>query len=49
MYVAESGVKTPEDVERLRGIGADALLVGETLMRAEDPAEMLRLLKGEHS
>ena len=49
VYVAESGVKTPEDVERLRGIGADALLVGETLMRAEDPAEMLRLLKGEHS
>ena len=49
VYVAESGVKTPEDVERLRGIGADAVLVGETLMRAEDPAEMLRLLKGEHS
>lgn len=49
VYVAESGVKTPEDVERLRGIGADVVLVGETLMRAEDPAEMLRLLKGEPS
>ena len=45
VYVAESGVKTPEDMERLRRIGADAALVGETLMRAEDPAEMLRLLR----
>ncbi len=47
VYVAESGVKTPEDVERLRRIGADAALIGETLMRAEDPAAMLKQLKGE--
>ena len=47
VYVAESGVKTPADVEHLRTIGADAVLVGETLMRAEDPAAMLRVLKGE--
>ena len=47
VYVAESGVKTPEDVEQLRRIGADAVLIGETLMRAEDPAAMLRALKGE--
>jgi indole-3-glycerol phosphate synthase len=46
VYVAESGVRTPEDVQRLREIGADAALVGETLMRAEDPAAMLRALKG---
>ena len=46
VYVAESGVKTPADVERLQQIGADAALVGETLMRANDPAEMLRFLKG---
>ena len=45
--VAESGVKTPEDVQRLKRIGADAALVGETLMRAEDPGAMLRRLKGE--
>lgn len=45
VYVAESGVKAPEDVERLRRIGADAALVGETLMRAEDPVETLRLLR----
>ena len=47
IYVAESGVRTPEDVQRLRQIGADAALIGETLMRAEDPGTMLRLLKGE--
>lgn len=47
VYVAESGVKTAADVERLRRIGADAVLIGETLMRAEDPAAMLRELKGD--
>ncbi len=47
VYVAESGVQTPEDVERLRRIGADAALIGEALMRAEDPGAMLKQLKGE--
>ena len=46
VYVAESGVRTPADVEQLRQIGADAVLIGETLMRAEDPAATLRALKG---
>ena len=46
VYVAESGVRTPEDIQRLREIGADAALVGETLMRAEDPAAALLRLKG---
>ena len=46
VYVAESGVRTREDIARLRAIGADAVLIGETLMRAEDPAEALRQLKG---
>ena len=45
VYVAESGVRTPEDVARLRQIGADAALIGETLMRAEDPAETLKSLR----
>ena len=44
-YVAESGVKTPEDVRRLRQIGADAALIGETLMRSADPAETLDQLR----
>ena len=38
-------MKTQEDVERLRRIGADAALIGETLMRSENPAETLRLLR----
>ena len=45
VYVAESGVKTPEDVRRLRQIGADAALIGETLMRSADPAETLDQLR----
>ena len=41
LYVAESGVKGPEDIAALRSIGADAALVGETLMRSEDKRAML--------
>ncbi|MDQ4126859.1 MAG: indole-3-glycerol phosphate synthase TrpC [Actinomycetota bacterium] len=39
--VGESGVKTPEDASRLRGAGADAVLVGEAAMR--DPGLVARL------
>ena len=46
LFVSESGVKNAEDVRRLREIGADAVLVGETLMRAEDRAAKLRQLRG---
>ena len=45
--VAESGVATRADVERLAAAGADAFLVGTALMRAADPAEKLMELKGE--
>ena len=45
VYVAESGVRTPEDMALLKKIGADAALVGEALMRAEDKAAMLRTLR----
>lgn len=34
ILVAESGIKTPADAERLAAAGADSLLVGETLMRS---------------
>lgn len=46
LFVSESGVKNAEDVQRLREIGADAVLVGETLMRAEDKAAKLLELRG---
>ena len=44
--VAESGVKTRADVERLHAAGARAILVGETLMRSGDPARTIRELFG---
>lgn len=47
LVVAESGIKTADDVRRLRAAGIDAILVGETLMRTPDPATALRALLGE--
>lgn len=46
VFVSESGVKTADDVKKLREIGADAVLIGETLMRAEDKKAKLSELKG---
>ena len=46
LFVSESGVKTAEDVSGLAAIGADAVLIGETLMRAPDKTAKLRELKG---
>ncbi len=46
IFVSESGVKSAEDVRILKQIGADAVLVGETLMRAEDKKKKLSELKG---
>ncbi|HEY7113716.1 MAG TPA: indole-3-glycerol-phosphate synthase [Thermoanaerobaculia bacterium] len=42
--LAESGIRTREDVSRLSAAGYGAFLVGETLLRAEDPVEMLKEL-----
>ncbi len=42
IYVAESGVKTPEDVAAVAAMGASAVLMGEALMRAESPAAFLK-------
>ena len=46
LFVSESGVQTAEDVAALRKIGADAVLIGETLMRAEDKKAKLAELRG---
>ena len=46
VYVAESGVQSAQDVDALRSIGADAVLIGETLMRASDKARRLAELRG---
>ena len=47
LFVSESGVGTRADVARLEEAGIDAVLIGETLMRATDPAAMLRELRGD--
>jgi len=44
--VAESGIATRADVEELEEAGVDGMLVGETLMRAGDPARAARELLG---
>ncbi|MEE1264204.1 indole-3-glycerol phosphate synthase TrpC [Ruminococcus sp.] len=46
LFVAESGVQTAADVRSLRAIGADAVLVGEALMRAADKTQKLNELRG---
>lgn len=45
LFVSESGVKTAEDIDLLRKAGADAVLIGETLMRAEDKSAKLAELR----
>jgi indole-3-glycerol phosphate synthase len=44
LLVTESGIKSVEDAARLSAAGADALLVGETLMRSGNPIQMAREL-----
>ena len=46
LLVAESGIHTRTDVERLRDCGARAVLVGESLMREEEPRAKARELLG---
>lgn len=46
LFVSESGVSDAGDVEKLRQIGADAVLIGEMLMRAEDKKAKLAQLRG---
>ena len=46
IFVAESGISTREDIERLEKAGVDAVLIGETLMRSPDKRKMLDELRG---
>lgn len=46
IFVSESGVSSADDIEKLREIGADAVLIGETLMRAKDKKAKLSELRG---
>jgi indole-3-glycerol phosphate synthase len=44
--IAESGIKTVEDVRQMAALGLDAMLVGETLVKSKDPMAMARELVG---
>lgn len=44
LKVAESGIYTAQDIGRLRNAGFDAFLIGESLMKATDPAQALGAL-----
>lgn len=46
LFVAESGIKTHEDIEELRRAKVNAVLIGETLMRSTDKRRMLEELNG---
>jgi indole-3-glycerol phosphate synthase len=44
LKVAESGIRSGEDIAQLRAVGYQAFLIGESLMRAERPGDALRAL-----
>ncbi|MCQ2439143.1 MAG: indole-3-glycerol phosphate synthase TrpC [Oscillospiraceae bacterium] len=46
LFVSESGVRSAEDVAQLRTLGADAVLIGEALMKAPDKKAKLAELRG---
>ena len=46
VYVSESGIRTPEDIDRLKGNGTDAVLIGETFMRSPDKKAAFAWLRG---
>jgi len=47
IFVAESGVKNSDDIKILKKIGANAVLIGETLMKSENKRQTLEKLKNE--
>ena len=49
LLVSESGIRTVDDCRRARASGADAILVGEALMRSRDVAAEVRMMKLEAS
>jgi indole-3-glycerol phosphate synthase len=46
VVVSESGIRTRQQIEDLEGVGVDAVLIGELLMRSPDPEAAVRELTG---
>jgi indole-3-glycerol phosphate synthase len=49
LTVAESGIKSPGDIRAIRGCNLDAVLIGESLMRATDKKRFLKELQTAYS
>jgi indole-3-glycerol phosphate synthase len=47
IFVSESGISTPGDVEKLRKAGANAVLIGESIMRSADKQAEIRRLRND--
>ena len=47
LFISESGIKSPEDVARLKANKTDAVLIGESLMRSHNKKEQLDILRGK--
>ena len=45
LFVSESGIASPEDAKKAYEMGADAVLVGEMLMRAADKKALIQEIK----
>ena len=46
LCIAESGIRTEDDIRKLKAKGFNGVLIGETLMRSGDPEQALRKLRG---
>lgn len=46
IFIAESGIKTPQDISALKNASVDAVLIGETFMKSNNKKEMLINLNG---
>lgn len=47
IFIAESGVKSIEDTEKLQEIGVNGVLIGETLMKSDNPIEFIKKIQGD--
>lgn len=47
VFISESGIKTPADIQKLRENGTNAVLIGETFMRSADKKAALKELRGK--
>jgi indole-3-glycerol phosphate synthase len=48
LFVSESGLRSSSDLQRLRALGYNGFLIGETLMRADDAVATLRALREQN-